>query len=366
MKQMKVYIAATRQNDGKTMVCLGLLNALSAKFNSVGYMKPVGQQYVVVEGERIDEDAVLMKQLFNLDSRLPDMNPISVPSGFTSEYILKGNREELVERVKRGFQNISRDKEMILIEGTGHAGVGSVFDMSNADVAALLGVKVILVSIGGIGRPIDEIMLNKAMFESCGVEVIGAIINKVEQEKFDKINEFTRRGLERKGLTVLGVIPFNQILASPTIAEMLNHLKGTLIAGEKGLMITASKFVVIAMPSHTALEYFVRGAMLITPGNREDIILAALARNMVEPTRPPFISGIVLTCGIFPDRSVLRLAQQVDMPLIVVNEDTYTTASKIHSSVFKIQPEDTAKVTETTRLINRYVEVDRILQLIGE
>jgi hypothetical protein len=363
---MKVYIAATRQNDGKTMVCLGLLNALSAKFKAIGYMKPVGQQYIVVGGERIDEDAVLMKNLFSLDCRLSDMNPVSVPSGFTAEYIQKGNRDELVERVRNGFENVSRGKEVTLLEGTGHAGVGSVFDMSNADVSGLLGSKVILVSIGGIGRPIDEIMLNKAMFESCGVEVVGAIINKVQQDKFDKVNEFARKGLERKGLEVVGVIPFNQILASPTIAEVLDHLKGTLIAGDKSLMASVHKFVVIAMPSHTALEYFSRGAMLITPGNREDIILAALARNMVEPEGSRLIAGIVLTCGIYPDRSVLRLAQQVNMPLIVVSEDTYATASKIHSSVFKIRPEDTAKVSETARLIKRYVDVDRILQLIRE
>jgi len=363
---MRVYVAATRQNDGKTMVCLGLLSSLSGRVKSIAYMKPVGQQYVVVDGEKIDKDAVLMKELFNLDSRLSDMNPVSVPSGFTADYILGGNRDELVKRAKEGFEAVSSGKEMVLLEGTGHAGVGSVFDMSNADVAELLGSKVILVSIGGIGRPIDEIMLNKAMFDSHGVEVIGIIINKVEQAKYDKVNELVRRGLERKGLRVLGVIPFNSVLASPTIAEILDHLKGTLIAGEKGLRTCISKFVVIAMPAHTALEYFVRGAMLITPGNREDIILAALARNMVEPTSPPFISGIVLTCGIYPDRSVLRLAQQVDMPLLLVGDDTYSTACKITSSVFKIRAEDTAKVMETTRLVNRYVDVEKILQLIKD
>jgi len=363
---MKVYIAATRQNDGKTMVCLGLLSALSAKFKAIGYIKPVGQQYIIVDGEKIDEDAALMKDLFNVDAPLPDMNPVSVPSGFTTEYILHGDRGQLVERIKEGFESVSRGKDMVLIEGTGHAGVGSVFDMSNADVAKILGAKVILVSIGGIGRPIDEIMLNKAMFDSCGVEVAGVIINKVQQDKYDKINELVRRGLERKGLNVVGVIPFNQVLASPTIAEIMHHLKGTLIAGEKGLLTPISKFVVVAMPSHTALDYFVRGAMLITPGNREDIILAALARNMVEPTTPPFIAGIVLSCGIYPNRAVLHLAQQVDMPLIVVTDDTYSVASSIHSSVFKIRPEDTAKVMEATRLVNRYVDVNQIIELVKE
>jgi BioD-like phosphotransacetylase family protein len=363
---MKVYIAATRQNDGKTMVCLGLLSALAQRFKAISYIKPVGQQYIIVDGEKIDEDAALMKELFNLDTYLPAMNPISVPSGFTADYILHGSRDELVREIKEGFELVSRDKEMVLVEGTGHAGVGSVFDLSNADVAELLGCKAVIVTIGGIGRPIDEIMLNKAMFDSRGVDVVGVIINKVEQNKYDKVNELVRRGLERKGLNVLGVIPFNQVLASPTIAEVLHHLKGTLIAGEKGLLTAVTKFVVVAMPSHTALDYFVQGAMLITPGNREDIILAALARNMVEPTSPRFISGIVLTCGIYPDRSVLRLAQQVHIPLIVVAEDTYTVASKIHSSVFKIRPEDTAKVMEATRLANRYVDVNRLLELIKD
>ena len=362
---MKVYVAATRQNDGKTMVCLGLLNAFSSRFKSVGYMKPVGQQYVVVDGERIDEDAVLMKSLFHLDCQLSDMNPVSVPAGFTSEYIMSGNRDELVQRIRRGFENVARGKEITLLEGTGHAGVGSVFDMSNADTAALLGSKVIVVTIGGIGRPIDEIMLNKAMFDGRGVEVIGAIINKVQQEKFDKVNTLVRRGLERKGLRVLGVIPYNEVLGNPTVAEVLDHVNGRLIAGEKGLTAVVSKFVVVATPSG-ALEHFRPGAMLITPGGREDNILAALARNMLEATSPPYVSGILLTCDIQPDKSVLRLAQQVDMPLIAVPEDTYNTASKIYSSVFKIRPEVAAKATEPTRLVNRYVDVDRILQLLEE
>ncbi len=102
-----------------------------------------------------------------------------------------------------------------MVEGTGHAGVGSVFDMSNGDVAALLDVRVIIISSGGIGRPIDEIMLNKAMFDAAGVPMLGAIVNKVEEDKFEKVSSYVKRGLERKGIELLGVMPFRPHALQP-------------------------------------------------------------------------------------------------------------------------------------------------------
>src|SRR4030042_1605051 len=165
---MNVYIAATRQNDGKTIVSLGLLSVLRKRVKNVAYMKPVGQQYHIIDGKMIDKDAVLIQKIFNFKSKLSDMSPIAIPQGFTEDYILRGNRSLLIERVRRSYNRLSRKSDFVLIEGTGHAGVGAVFDMSNSEVAALLGAKVIIVSGGGIGRPIDEILLNPAKFNLWG------------------------------------------------------------------------------------------------------------------------------------------------------------------------------------------------------
>ena len=158
----RIYIGATRQNDGKTIVSLGLISALRKKLPQVGYMKPVGQQYRIVDGKKIDKDAVLMKRIFDLQGDLSDMSPIAIPKGFTERYILKGNRSVLVSRVRHSFSRLNAVNDFVLLEGTGHAGVGSVFDMANSVVARLLKAKVVIVSCGGIGRPIDEIMLNKS------------------------------------------------------------------------------------------------------------------------------------------------------------------------------------------------------------
>jgi dethiobiotin synthetase len=156
----KVFIAATRQNDGKTITCLGLVSAFKKRFANVGYIKPVGQRYIEINGHKIDEDALLIKEVYNIEGNIQDMSPVAVPHGFTESYIENPDRESLVTAITSAFERISKEKDMVLIEGTGHAGVGSVFDMSNGDVARMLGTKVVIVSSGGIGRPIDELLLN--------------------------------------------------------------------------------------------------------------------------------------------------------------------------------------------------------------
>ena len=128
-------------------------------------------------------------------------------------------------RAARRSQVFGLTGNRILSEGTGHAGVGSVFDLSNARVAKLLKCKVILVTTGGIGKPIDEVALNKALFDKEGVELVGVILNKVLPGRLDYIAEFARRGFERLGIDLLGVIPQETILANQ---ERIRELEARL------------------------------------------------------------------------------------------------------------------------------------------
>jgi len=361
---MKVYVGATRQNEGKTVVCLGFLNAFLKRLNEVGYIKPVGQQFSIIDGEEIDKDAVLMKSVYKLDANLKDMSPIAVPKGFTENYILQGSKEELKERVIGAYGRVSEGKKIVVIEGTGHAGVGSVFDMSNVEVAKLLDAPVILVSCGGIGRPIDEIMLNKPTFDAKGIKVLGVIINKVYPEKYDKINAFVRKGLAKKNIEVLGVIPYNNTLSNPTLSELLEDIGGKLLSGKEELDNTVNRIVVGAMPPHEALNFFGPGTLLITPGNREDIILAAMSGCLPGITKAFCVSGVILTDGIVPHRNVMRLMEEVSIPVIAVEDDTFTAASKINSLIVKIRPGEGRKIKATEQLIEKYIDIDKIIQLI--
>src|SRR5262245_56071805 len=201
----RVFIAATRQNDGKTTTSLGLLAALQQFFPRIGYIKPVGQRFVEIEEQKIDEDTVLMDSVYRLNCPLVDMSPIAVEPDFTRKYLQQSNYEALVKTIQSAFDRVAWEKDFVLCEGSGHAGVGSVFDLSNAQVAKVLGTKVVIVTRGGIGKPVDEVALNQALFEKEGVQIIGVIVNKVLPDKVDYVTEFVRRGLKRKGLDLLGV-----------------------------------------------------------------------------------------------------------------------------------------------------------------
>src|SRR5258705_580513 len=213
----RVFIAATRQNDGKTTASLGLIAALQQHYPRVGYIKPVGQRFVEIAEQKIDEDIVLIDSVYQLNCPLVDMSPIAVEPDFTRKYLQSSNNEAMVKTVQKAFDRVSWEKDFVLCEGSGHAGVGSVFDLSNAQVAKILGAKVIIVTQGGIGKPIDEVALNKALFDKEGVEIIGVIINKVIGTKVDYVSDFARRGFRRQGLDLLGVIPHQPILSSPTV-----------------------------------------------------------------------------------------------------------------------------------------------------
>ena len=358
----RVFIAATRQNDGKTTTSLGLLAALQAYYPRIGYIKPVGQRFVEIAEQKIDEDSVLMDRVYQLDCPLLDMSPIAVEPDFTRKYLQSSNREALVKKIEKAFDRVAWEKDFVLCEGSGHAGVGAVFDLSNAQVAKVLKAKVIIVSRGGIGKPIDEVVLNQALFEKEKVEIIGVILNKVIFEKVDYVTEFARRGLKRKGLELLGVIPHQSILSSPSVESIREELDAEVLGGHDNIHALVDDVVVGAMGVHNAMGHFRTGVLLITPGDREDIILAAAAS--AGPAHAPQLTGIILTGGLRPGETILNVIRRLPFPVLLAQEDSYEVASKVHDLIVKTRPEETAKVQLIRDLIGRHVDVGKILKAL--
>lgn len=355
----KIFIAATKQNDGKTTVSLGLISNLKDRFGKVAFIKPIGQRYLEEEGQKIDEDSLLIEEVCGIRCGLKDMSPIAVERGFTEKYIAEPRRDTISARIKEAYSRVSKGQDLVVIEGTGHAGVGSVFDHSNAYVAKLLGSKVVIISSGGIGRPIDEIVLNKALFEKEGVKVLGVIVNKVLPGKFDKISQLVRKGLERKGIPVLGVIPYNKLLSLPTIEQILEETGYELLCGKDMLESYVSSVIVGAMEPQDAVKYIMEDSLLITPGDREDMIMTALdcVRDDKKKTK---IAGVVLSCGITPDKPTMDALGLAGIPVLLSQEDTYEVSSAIHDLTVKTRPRDTAKINLTIKLIRDYVDLEAL------
>lgn len=364
MSAKRLFIAATRQNDGKTMTSLGLYNAFQKRFKSITYMKPVGQQFLMVNGEKIDKDAVLFSKVYNIQDSLAKMSPIAVPKGFTEDYIDHPHPKEIHDKILQHFNALAKDKEFVLIEGTGHAGVGSVFDASNADVAKLLGTKVVLVSLGGIGRCIDEILLNKACFDLMGVEIAGVIINKVIPDKYDKTVSYLEKGLAHKGIRFLGAIPYVNMLSSPLMRQLQEGLGADVLSGEDQLDNRVGKVLIGAMDSTDALDYFEKDTVLVVPGNREAIIMTALFGNLLKKKVDFNISGIVFTGGIGPDDKIFQLIKHTKIPMLLVPDDSYSVATRINSMLVKLRAEETEKIEKIQYLVEKHVDVDEICRVM--
>jgi hypothetical protein len=358
----RVFIAATRQNDGKTTTSLGLIAALQQFYPRIGYIKPVGQRSVEIEEQNIDEDTVLMDAVYRLNCPLVDMSPIAVEPDFTRKYLQAANNEALVRRIQKAFDRVAWEKDFVLCEGSGHAGVGSVFDLSNAQVAKILGCKVIIVTQGGIGKPIDEVALNQALFEKEGVEILGVILNKVLSNKLDYVTDFAQRGLKRKGLELLGVIPHQRILSSPTVDSIREELQAELLNHPPTLHTLVEDVIVGAMGAQQATNFFKRGTLLITPADREDIILAACGN--VEGNHHAKLAGIVLTGGLPPSKNALEIIHNVPMPVLISRDDSYRVASKVHDLTVKTRPNDAEKISLIRDLIAWNVNVKKIVETI--
>ncbi len=359
----RIFVAATRMNDGKTTTCLGLFEVLRSLYPRIGFIKPVGQRYVTVEGHLVDEDSFLFDQIYHVQVPIESMSPVTIDAGFTRRYLEapEEHRGVIVDRICRAFDRVSWERDFTLIEGTGHAGVGAVFEHSNARVARLLDAKVIIVAQGGIGRPVDEIALNKALFDQEGVEVIGAVLNKVQPEKIPLVTEFAGRGLKHLGVPLLGVLPIQNMLSAPNLSQIAEETDGRWINGhDHGRNQRILRVVIGAMTAKGIVDYLLPGTLVITPGDRDDIILAAIATAGLSGQQG--ISGIVLTQDILPHPKILELLAQTEIPVIAARSDSYTVASQIHNMTVKTQPQDQDKIPVIKKLIQDHVDLEQLLK----
>jgi BioD-like phosphotransacetylase family protein len=379
-----VYLAATGQNRGKTTVALGFLDGFLREGLSTAFMKPVGQRTVIQDGVAADEDAVLMKSVFALPDQLAAMSPVHIPRGFTKAYIAGEVVEDLGARIREAHRTFA-DRDVLLVEGTGHAGVGAVVGLSNAVVAAMLHTPAVIVSEGGVGRPIDEIVLNASLFRAHGVDVAGAIVNKVQVDAQPGIARTLERGLRRQGIELLGVLPYRPILTNPTLGMILEGVHGETLHEGPDLDEVIGGVAIGAMEPGHMLERVGPRTLVIVPGDREDVILTLTTAHLVGPARPGSAAevggmggtagmpaaeldghegaalGLVLTGGYRPRPAVIDAIRRADLFATLVSEDTYAVASEVHDLLVKTHAGDRGKIQTIKTLVAEHLDIDRIL-----
>jgi BioD-like phosphotransacetylase family protein len=363
MGMKPLYIGATLRDCGKTSVSLGLIQVLRDLGIDPGYCKPVGQHYVRYQDKNIDEDGVLVHQVFNLRDEPYYLSPIAIEPGFTRKFIENPDVKPLEKEIIRCHETLKQVHPMVIIEGTGHAGVGSCFGLSNARVAELLGAKVIIVTAGGIGRPIDEIAMSLALFRQHNVDVLGVILNKVLQDKYDKVRDTVSKGLRLLGTELIGAIPYVPQLTTFTVGQLAEEFNYSILCGNDHLSNRADHTVVAAMEPQNVIRHIRENTLVIMPGDRIDNILVSI---LVLSRQENPGGGLILTGGFDPDPMIEPLMKSSNIPILLSNEDTYTVSSRMKDLGFKIRSYDTDKVARLHELVAQYVDTKSILDRLKE
>jgi len=357
----RIFVAATRMNDGKTTTCLGLTAALQSMGLNVGYIKPIAQRIVQSGEDQVDEDTLLIEGLFNLDIPISAMSPVAIGPEFTKNYL--ENPEvigpQLKDRICRAFDRAAYGKDIVVVEGSGHAGVGSVFGSSNADNARVLRSKALIVAAGGIGKPIDEIALNKALFDKAGVEVVGAILNKVLPDKVEFIRDFAGRGLRKLGVPLLGVVPLQETLVYPNLDQVADETRARWIHQPSGLR-RVRRVVIGAMSARRAAEYLkVNGTLVIVPGDREDLLEAFIDNGGAKS-----LAGVLLSNGLLPNEVILKRLTEAGIPIAAVEAESFAVTARINNMTVKTMRQDADKIPIIEKMIRESVDIQGLLKAL--
>lgn len=353
-----LFIAATGQNVGKTTLCLGLIASLQKKVSSLGFMKPVGQQHVITEDNtRVDKDVVLFKEHFHLPYPYKQMSPVIFPRGFTRDFLDgKVQTRVLEEAILESFSIFQKTCSFTLVEGTGHVGVGSIVDLNNAKVASLLGLDMVLIVKGGLGSAIDELSLNKALCDHYGVRIAGVILNRVLESKREMLIPYVEKALSKWKIPLVGAIPYNICLNTPTMFDFAQLFDTHLIAGERYGNLHFSQYRLIATSVATFKELSSQNNLLVTPATREDILHALIE---IHPEGPPQ-QGLILTGRYAPTSEIVQILKTLEIPTLYAPMPTYEVMKKMHSFTAKIRVQDKEKILKAISLVESHLDFEKL------
>ncbi len=354
-----IFIAATGQNVGKTTVSLGVLSTLTQKYHKVGFMKPIGQEHVEAEKDlHVDKDVLLFKNYFDLKDSFKDMSPVLFPKGFTRDFLDgKVAREELTKKIEEAFQQMASRNEITIVEGTGHTAVGSIVDLNNAQVAALLGIHIIMVAPGGLGSSFDEIALNKAQCEKYGVKIAGVILNRVLPEKKRMIKKYMLKALEAWKIPLLGCIPFNSFLNTPSMEDFAQLFQSPLLSGKEHRFCHFEQIGLITTFEEMGCKLIRPNELIITDASREDILENVL--------RCPGVSvGMILTGNSPPKTTIVARLKKMKIPMLYAPYDHFLVTKMISSYTTKIRKKDIAKIEEAIRVVRGHIDLDLLYELL--
>lgn len=349
-----LYIVSVEGGTGKTAVALGIALGAQERGLRVGYMKPVSARLSLDGGRLFDPDVTLAKRVLALSAPEEKLCPVQLTDAVRRK-VLAGESVDATPAVKDAFAELSRDVDLMIVEGPTSLHVGSVVGLDAARVAELTDAKAIVVLRGDFQDAAEPALVAR---NALGERAIGAVVNSVPLGSIGDVTGLFGPFLHRHGMQLFGVVPVNRLPGAFTVSELVSLLDGQIIAGTGSAEAVVESFIVGAMRADAALRYFMRhlDKAVITTGDRSDIILAALD----TPTR------CIILCGnLTPDQAAITRAAQRQVPLLLVPLDIMETVRRIEEARAPVRFSSSHGVERLRGLIDRELYVGAMLREVG-
>jgi phosphate acetyltransferase len=348
-----IYLTTTEPYSGKSIIALGLMNLLVAKTEKLAYFKPV----ISREGSEKDGHLETIASHFKLSASYNEMFV------FTRSEVIKhinaGNESYIIDTIIDRFKSLQERYDFVVVEGTDFMGGSTNVEFDgNISIAKNLGIPTAIIVKGedkSVQDIVDTALSTTKGFTDEGVQVLTVIANKINIENDEAIRHQLVKALPKD--IIVTSIPSNKDLGNPTMKEIFESVGGRILVGENLMSNQVDTSIVGAMQLRNCLTRLQKNTLIVTPGDRGDIIIGALVANISKSFEK--IAGIILTGGLEPEPTILKLIEGLDtvVPIILVKTGTFKTVTRVANTQSRITPESKGKIAIAISMFDKYVDV---------
>ncbi len=357
MSATSLFIASHQPYAGSLIISMGMMELLRSRYSRVAFFRPI------IESAP-DHDITFMREHFNLEQSHDSCYGFLVEEAET--LISEGKTQHLIEELIRAFRALEAKHNFVLIEGLNRERFNKAIEFNiNIEIAKNLRAPYLSV-INGKNRSFEtllhEISIERAVIKSETLEHFAIFVNRLDAVAYEHLKE-----LDCDAEGPLFVMKEIEELDKPTVAEVRQALGCAVLLGEESAferIIRQSK--IAAMNVEHLLERLSEGDLIITPGDRLDVILTTLSVNYAKSF--PSIAGIILTGGLQPNALFLKLLgdlQLFNIPIMAASGDTYQTIMAVNAVSPTIRPGRERKIALAMGNFMNNIDIKQIDQRLN-
>ncbi|WP_456325015.1 phosphotransacetylase family protein [Desulfonauticus submarinus] len=351
---VSLYIGSTSGYSGKNLITMTLGLKFQQEGYKIGYMKPVGAMPKRVGDKLGDEDALFMQEILGLSEDPEKLTPIVVDHDFKIK-AFSGQYKNLTEKIEAAYQELSKDKDIMLVSGSGSMYSGRYCNVDGVTLVKKFGFKTLVIDRFDKELNYDYLAVLKDELKD---NMLGCVLNDIPNQFMEELNSMIIPFLENKGVKVLGVIPKDPLMGAIKIGDLAKRLGGRIIVANEKADKVVENFLIGTMQVENFMTHFKKNpkAAVIVGGDRSDVQLVALEGNC---------QCLILTGNLYPNDIIMTRAEVLGVPIVLVRDDTFTIAKKMDEILSRVKLRDVIKVQHGTKLVGSLLDFNAIKQGLG-